>query len=102
MGAVITQPKSRIKLGTYSGNGAATQAITGVGFQPNLVLVCPSHVNYDSWLKLETMGINAKAISETNYTNNVIISFDVNGFTVGNSGYINVTGVVYHYLAIRI
>lgn len=103
MGLKITQPKARIKTGTYTGDGNATQAITGVGFKGKCVIVGSMNSDVVTWLKTDVMGANAKNLSATAYSNNKIISIDDDGFTVGNGGVqeLNYLDYPYFYLVLR-
>ena len=108
---------ARIATGTYTGDAAASQAITGVGFTPKFLRISQ---------QITSAGIG----SDQNWTTNVIIddiaggtslhpsgddahdttkvdriiSLDADGFTVGDgTGFANETNasaVVYNYLAI--
>ena len=86
-----------LKVGSYTGNGAATRSITGFGFQPELVAVLPASAQI-AVLRATGMttsfafGSNAGAASQIN-------SLDADGFTVGNSASTNTSGTAYHYVA---
>ena len=79
----------------YTGNGS-TNAITGVGFQPDFTWlknrsVIQNHELYDA-VRGVTKAINSNTTSlETTYTNG-LNAFGTDGFTVGDSGYINGNG----------
>jgi len=96
-----------IKIGSYTGNGGSTQAISGVGFQPDAVLVLPhaGQAPYtENWVKTSTMGGYAKELKEKPYwSTDVIISLDADGFTVGTgmSNVLNTDGRTYSYVAIK-
>ena len=85
-GAVST----KLKTGTYTGDGNATQAITGVGFQPKYVLI-----NRQLFLKSSVAQKNNQdaLLSDfywsggagIRYLPSGIISLDIDGFTVGNT-----------------
>lgn len=78
----------RMATGTYTGGGAATQAITGVGFQPKKVEIW-SQVNFgvsgasEKITKTDQDGIYAKGDNQR-YEADYIISLDADGFTVGD------------------
>lgn len=105
----------RLKTGTYTGDGATSQAITGVGFQPKYVKI---------WQKIISDG-TAGRIYETTDTiiddiaagaawfhtgagghtveSNTIISLDADGFTVDDNGADdppNANGAAYNYLCL--
>jgi len=111
MGSQITTPpvKNKIKIGTYTGDGNATQAIIGVGFQPDFVQVIPNEngVNPTSrpMIKTNSMGLNTYLSFALDYLTDIIISFDTDGFTVGDgtgsSNYANALGRIYSYIALK-
>ena len=89
----ILKPSLYMNPKLYAGNGAASHAITGVGFQP-----------YWSWIKNRTGADNHNLFDTIRGANKVIVtnnanlegtqtdgllSFDNDGFTVGASGSVN-------------
>lgn len=94
----------KVNIGTYTGDGAATQAITGVGFEPELLIV---------WHKANDTYVRFKSSQDTTYSKNTgggyfedeIISLDEDGFTVGDgtgSGIsMNGNEIVHVYVALR-
>lgn len=91
---------ARIDIDTYTGDGAATQAVTGIGFQPSLVLVfrlAAGHVI----LKTDDMtGADAKNMTAATTVTDCVISFDADGFTVGDAAHVNTNLTAYFYLAL--
>jgi hypothetical protein len=86
---------------TYTGNGASSRAITGVGFQPDLVWTkSRSGANPNVWID-SNRGLtkylisNSTAAEGTNAT--LITSFDSDGFTIGSDDldYNNYSGDTY-------
>jgi len=98
---------ARIKIGTYFGDGNSTQEITGVGFEPDAVFVFPhagGAAYTECWVKTSGMGTYAKEFKEhSNWWEDIIISLDEDGFTVGDGGsnVLNTSGRTYSYIAIR-
>ncbi len=86
-----------MKVGSYTGNGAATQGITGLGFQPESVLILPASAQ-TAVMRSAGMTTTFPLGSGTG-TANQINSLDANGFTVGNSAATNANGTAYHYVA---
>ena len=95
--------------GTYTGDAAATNAITGVGFQPTAVMVwrqdaaAASDIDY-TVIKTDQDGLYAKRTSDDRYDLDLIISLDADGFTVGDgTGTDNIVNEVgdYTYMAWR-
>jgi len=99
---------SKFATGKYVGNGAATQAIVGVGFQPKYVVIynqvdashTPAFENTSDAGTAKTWS----SISLTfNYQTDMIISLDADGFTVGDgstyTNLMNLNGVTYTFTA---
>lgn len=80
----------QVATGTYTGDGAATQAIVGIGFQPTFVIVYNSTVGQvflDVCYKTDVDGIFTQYTSAGTagrYEVDHIISLDADGFTVGD------------------
>ena len=94
--------------GKYTGDGNSTQSISGIGFQPDLLLVIPSSGGstggeVQTWLNSSTMA--SDKVKYTTSLNNVASSFksgylasiDSDGFTVETKS--NVNGTEYYYVA---
>lgn len=101
---LATDPRiCRIKTGTYTGDGAATQTITGVGFEPKAVLIVKHVANYAYlYLKNDQMGLyafyNSGNWAYPTYVIDVIISLDSDGFTIGDGLSINNNGEVHSFI----
>ena len=87
---------AQITSGTYQGNGTAGRQITGLGFQPDVVIVKVdySHATDDlssGVVRTSTMsGVNSKPVKgNQNPLPNLITSIDTDGFTVGNDLMVN-------------
>ena len=108
---------TRIKTGTYTGDGATSLAITGVGFQPLLLIITARQTsNADgAWVGFTTdqiMDDNAAGGSISlesvwagagQFRTNEIISLDTDGFTVDDDGadaHPNKNSQVYNYIAL--
>ena len=107
----VHRNNARIATGTYDGDNAATQDITGVGFTPRFVLIWrQSDVGVTSGygLKTDIDGLNAFLINlgvpNFRYRADMIISFDADGFTVGDGtglgNMFNVLANSYGYLCL--
>jgi len=104
MGGEISTAKARIKTGTYTGDGNATQAITGVGFKPTVVWVFMNLAVSGYWyFKTDQMGgTNSVRDSGTSdYNTDYIRTLDDDGFTVGTSGGVNTLDRIYFFVAMR-
>lgn len=101
----------RFATGTYTGDGAATQAVVGVGFQPKFVWilsrgVVPNALNTAvEGLKTDQDGVNSMYWVGVfwRYEADDIISLDADGFTVGDGSVwgfnmFNWLGSVYNYM----
>ena len=100
---------SNIAVGSYTGNGAATQAITGVGFAPDYVMI---YGDDNNWARNRTrftsgvLGAGANfRIRNSGQNATSIPSLDADGFTVGDGSAgqedSNENTTIYHYVAIR-
>lgn len=96
-----------IHVGNYTGDGNATQAVTGCGFQPTIVFIfAHSDSDHNPMMKTNQMGLNAYGLfTNAWYKPDYIISLDADGFTVGDGTPVgdqcNRNGVVYNYLALK-
>jgi len=84
--------------GQYVGTGAATRAVTGLGFQPEVILVKPASTSA-AFITTSTMASGrTKVLDPANVLqSNYINSIDADGFTAGTSA--NSNGVTYYYVA---
>jgi hypothetical protein len=84
-------------VGNYTGNGGFNRSITGVGFQPELVMVLGDTA--------QRAALRATGMSRTYQwddgtgTTTGVTAFGADGFTVSNSAMVNTNGVGYHYIA---
>ena len=88
--AAIVQPQTQFNVVTWTGNGTS-QAITGVGFQPDMVWIKVRSTNYDHQIHDSVRGaglglLTNSTAAELNYA--TVTSFDSDGFTVDASSYI--------------
>ncbi len=97
----------KIKLGTYTGNGAASQTISGVGFQPDVVLAAGLS-NGNAHLFLWTPNMDADYsinIQTAGYLVDHIKSVNSDGFVVGDgtadANRLNVSTRTYIYICIK-
>jgi len=96
--------------GTYSGNNGTTQGITGVGFQPDFVIILPQGSGKRFGWKTDqdttyAFKSDAAAGGGTYYMEDHITAFGADGFTVGDgtgdSNLFNTTGTTYTYIAFK-
>lgn len=99
--------ESLIATGQYTGDGAATQAIVGVGFLPRVVyLYAAADQTYSEAIKITEDGIMSSvflpAWCQYQYWADMIISLDPDGFTIGDgTGFgpaVNFLDRVYYYV----
>lgn len=98
------QGRTRMVTGTYTGDGAATKAISGLGFQPEAVLIFPQIVSAGQ-TGIKTDQDTTYTYAPAGYQVDHIVSLDSDGFTVGDgsgsSNVFNVGARVYTYIAWR-
>lgn len=88
----------KLSVGSYGGDGSANHFITGIGFQPEYIIVASAGTN-EAVHRSTTMSKTYFFNAEDDDTGNRIISFNISGFSVGNSSRVNTGGVMYHYAA---
>jgi hypothetical protein len=86
-----------LKVGSYTGNGGASRAVSGVGFQPEVAFVTSAGAN-QAMERFAGM-TRSFAFSTGTGATNAITALDSDGFTVGNAGETNTNGTTYHYAA---
>jgi hypothetical protein len=85
-----------MKVGSYTGNGTS-QAVTGVGFAPESVIVLGGNAQR-AVTRFAGMARTYGLEANTGVTTGVS-SLDADGFSVGNAVETNANGVTYHYVA---
>jgi hypothetical protein len=101
--AASSFPGIRVASGSYTGNNVNARAITGVGFQPDVVIVKSDDNLGVAEIRTSTMtGDNTKPMSgATGLTANLIQSLDSDGFSLGNNNAVNRNGRAYHWVAMK-
>jgi hypothetical protein len=96
-------PGIRVASGTYTGNATDNRAITGVGFQPDAVIVKSDDNSGVTEMRTSTMtGDNTKPLSGgTALTADLIQSLDSNGFTIGTANGVNRSARSYTWVAFK-
>jgi hypothetical protein len=88
------------KVGSYTGNNQVAQAITGVGFQPDVVIVLGASTR-NAYIKTDTMSAtNSKSFSGSLDAVG-ITAIGADGFTVGTSANTNGGTETFHYIALK-
>jgi hypothetical protein len=96
----IDNPFKHFNTVTYSGNGSGTQAITGVGYQPDWVWI-KSRSNTENHMLSDVVRGSTKRLrsdttdAEDDLGSNGIQSFDTDGFTAGDGDAMNASGQTY-------
>ncbi len=97
---------SRVKTGSYSGNGTAGNAVF-VGFQPDAVIVKRAGADPQVYAVMRTStmtGDNTKSLDDAPgavLAPNLIQSLTATGFTVGTDNAVNTNGTAYHWMAFK-
>lgn len=97
-----------VKVGTYTGDGTTSQGITGVGFQPKIVIIIydlGAQGGAEAWMAVEglTAGFMGHLISSGSNYDDRILSLDADGFTVDDEGidaHPNKDTITYVYLCL--
>lgn len=93
-----------MQTGYYIGTGTDNFSITGVGFQPDMVLIKDDSTNGVDGVNFKTSAMSGEISvslgdSDGNDTSDVIQSLDSDGFTVGTNVDVNSTNTRYTWIA---
>jgi len=91
--------KLEVYTGSYSGNGTS-QSITGVGFEPILVIIKGNTTQPGYWKCTAHGSNNSTATNIGGFITNAIESIDSDGFSVGNNAGVNSSGISYNFIAV--
>lgn len=91
------QNTSAMKVGTYTGSGGASQAVTGVNFSPEYVAVFPAGAQRATQ-RFSGMTRGFQFDGDVGTTTR-ITALNADGFTVANSAEVNQNLQTYHYVA---
>jgi hypothetical protein len=100
-------PGIRVASGTYTGNNTDNRAITGVGFQPDVVMVKSADNAGVAEIRTSSMSgdLTKPMTGNTALTANLIQSLDSNGFTIGGGGAsanpVNKNGSTFNWVAFK-
>jgi len=98
---VAFKANADLKVGTYTGNGAPTQSITGLGFSPDYIITMPAVAKRA--LTRTSRGTNQSKRFDSSVKTDGIVSMDANGFTVASAALSNddqnTDLTTYHYVA---
>jgi hypothetical protein len=92
----------RLATGSYVGSGVDDRQITGVGFQPDVVII-KAALNRAGVIRTSTMsGDRAKILGSTGaLSSDCIESIIADGFTVGTDKTVNTWGTAYYWVAMK-
>ncbi len=95
-------PAQWFQAGSYTGNGSAGLTISGLSFQPDIVIV-RSNGGADAVIRTSVMPAGtAKDITSGNaLESNLITSFGATSFVVGNDTLVNASGTTYYWTAMK-
>lgn len=86
--------------GSYTGNGFADRGVTGIGFEPDLVIINSDNATQAVFTtKLMPDDSTAYLASATANLTNSILSLDADGFTLGSDATVNASSNTYHWQA---
>jgi hypothetical protein len=88
-----------MQVGAYVGTGVDNRSITGLGFQPDLVIVMPDGGTEAVERSSTIAGDSTYDLGSGTTTTNQIQSFLADGFQVGTNNSVNTNGATYHYVA---
>jgi hypothetical protein len=98
------------KIGYYSGTGGSSRSFTGLGFQPDFVMIKCTSAGSTRWHIYDSARGAAKRLlwnsdgaefNEVSVGNDGLRSFDSDGWTVGNDGDLNGSGRTFLYMAFK-
>jgi len=97
-----TPTPMRLVVSSYVGNGIDNRNITGVGFQPDVVII-KAETNRAGVIRTSTMSGDAAKVlgTATALQSDYIQSLNADGFTVGTAQQVNTSGTTYYYTAMK-
>lgn len=100
--AFAANGNSDFKSGSFTGNATDDRSITGVGFQPDFVIVkCATGSAAPVFRHKDSSGDTSHFFDATADAANHIQAFEADGFQVGSSANANGSGVTCHYIAMK-
>ncbi|MGE3843690.1 MAG: Ig-like domain-containing protein, partial [Vicinamibacterales bacterium] len=95
--------RAEVLTGSYTGNGSDNRAITGLGFQPDVVLIKAATAQIAVIRSSSMSGDASKKLEGANaHVADRIQSLDAGGFTVGTNAQVNSNGTTYHWIAFKV
>ena len=92
---------AQVQSGSYTGDGTDNRAITGLGFQPDVVIVKTD--GQVAVIRTSTMAsdLSKEMTGATTAAANQVQSLGSDGFTVGTDAAVNGNGNPYHWMAFK-
>jgi hypothetical protein len=88
--------------GSYVGTGVNNRAISGLGFDPSLVILLPADDHRATWRSSSFTGNGAANFNNDFNLASTITALGTNGFTVGTDHNVNNLNTRYHYVAFKL
>lgn len=93
---------SSFKVGSYQGNGQDNRSVTGVGFQPDLVIVIPTASSQTiPWYSSSMASDATHYFGTTSVSADRIQALEIDGFQVGTASQVNTNNATYYYVAFK-
>lgn len=100
--AILSNGASGISVGTYTGNGLDNRDITGLGFQPDMVMVKGNTTQLGVWKSSSMTGEVTEYFSATaELASDGIQTLSSDGFQVGTNATVNSNTLIYYYIAVK-
>jgi hypothetical protein len=91
-----------IAVGTYTGNGVAGKKVSGVGFQPDMVITHRDSASNQGIYRTSSMpDANSSQMGASASNNQLITAMHSDGFTLGNNAGANGSGSTYYWFAFK-
>lgn len=86
--------------GSYTGDGVSGHTISGLGFQPDVVIIKSSSAT-PAFIRTaaQTAGQSKQMNASGGFSNNAITGFTSGGFTLGTNTNVNANGTTYYFVA---
>ena len=96
-------PTMNMVTGTYDGDAADGRGITGLGFQPDFVIIKGASALYETVARTSAMPGDAtkQLVGGVALFANGIESLDADGFTLGSDSRVNANGETYYWTAFK-
>lgn len=90
-----------INVGSYVADGEPGMIVSGIGFEPALVLVRRANAGGAVWRSIAHEEGVSSFFNDAVDTSDAIVGFERDGFRVGSHDYVNAFPSTYHYVAFR-